>query len=101
MQARVHFHSECSRRDAVAAAFAVHRQQLEELLPGAEVQHIGSTAVPGSLTKGDLDINMSVNGAAAVDLSTANFSLYANASGFAGSTVNSTEVTTIASVVMV
>ena len=37
---------------------------------------------------GDLDINMSVNGAAAVDLSTANFSLYANASGFAGSTVN-------------
>ncbi|QTN21344.1 tandem-95 repeat protein [Rhizobacter sp. AJA081-3] len=37
---------------------------------------------------GDLDINMSVNGAAAVDLSTANFSLYANASGFAGGTVN-------------
>ena len=60
MQARVHFHSECSRRDAVAAAFAVHRQQLEELLPGAEVQHIGSTAVPGSLTKGDLDINIRV-----------------------------------------
>ena len=31
---------------------------------------------------------MSVNGAAAVDLSTANFNLYANASGFAGGTVN-------------
>ena len=37
---------------------------------------------------GDLDINMSVNGAAAVDLSTANFNLYADAAAFAGATVN-------------
>jgi GrpB-like predicted nucleotidyltransferase (UPF0157 family) len=26
------------------------------MLPGARVEHVGSTAVPGSLTKGDLDI---------------------------------------------
>ncbi|WP_053583309.1 GrpB family protein [Lysinibacillus contaminans] len=28
--------------------------------PGADVQHVGSTAVPHSLTKGDLDIQVRV-----------------------------------------
>jgi GrpB-like predicted nucleotidyltransferase (UPF0157 family) len=31
-------------------------------LPGARVEHVGSTAVPGSLTKGDLDICVIVEG---------------------------------------
>jgi GrpB-like predicted nucleotidyltransferase (UPF0157 family) len=30
--------------------------ELASILPGADIQHVGSTAVPGSLTKGDLDI---------------------------------------------
>lgn len=30
--------------------------ELEVLLPDADIQHVGSTAIPGSLTKGDLDI---------------------------------------------
>lgn len=30
------------------------------MLPWADVQHVGSTAVPGSLTKGDLDIQVRV-----------------------------------------
>ena len=38
------------------AAFEKHRSRITELLPLAEVQHIGSSAVPGTLTKGDLDI---------------------------------------------
>ena len=29
-------------------------------LPFAQVEHIGSTAIPGSLTKGDLDVNVRV-----------------------------------------
>lgn len=33
---------------------------LKTLLPQADVQHVGSTAVPGSLTKGDLDIQIRV-----------------------------------------
>jgi GrpB-like predicted nucleotidyltransferase (UPF0157 family)/ribosomal protein S18 acetylase RimI-like enzyme len=33
---------------------------LRRLLPGAAVDHIGATAVPGSLTKGDLDLMVSV-----------------------------------------
>ncbi|MCW5658842.1 MAG: tandem-95 repeat protein [Burkholderiaceae bacterium] len=36
---------------------------------------------------GNLDINLSVNGGPALDLNTTNFNLYANAAGFAGSTV--------------
>jgi len=43
-------------RERVAAIFARRQAELEEMLPGARVEHIGSTAVPGSLTKGDLDI---------------------------------------------
>lgn len=34
--------------------------KLKKLLPFTEVHHVGSTAVPGSLTKGDLDINIRV-----------------------------------------
>ena len=60
MQTPVHFHEEASRREIVAGAFAQHKARLAALLPGAEIHHIGSTAVPGSLTKGDLDINVRV-----------------------------------------
>ncbi|HEX3359749.1 MAG TPA: GrpB family protein [Solirubrobacterales bacterium] len=50
-------------RERVAAIFARRRAELEEMLPGARVEHVGSTAVPGSLTKGDLDICVIVEGA--------------------------------------
>jgi GrpB-like predicted nucleotidyltransferase (UPF0157 family) len=43
-------------RTRVAAAFERTRAQLAELVPGARIEHVGSTAVSGSLTKGDLDI---------------------------------------------
>jgi GrpB-like predicted nucleotidyltransferase (UPF0157 family) len=49
-------------RERVAAIFARRRRELEEMLPGALVEHVGSTAVPGSLTKGDLDICVIVAG---------------------------------------
>lgn len=31
-------------------------QRIGATLPSAEVRHVGSTAIPGSLTKGDLDV---------------------------------------------
>ena len=37
-------------------AFQQHSRAIRALLPDAEVEHIGATAVPGSLTKGDLDL---------------------------------------------
>ncbi len=43
------------------AAFELHRELLLVLLPGAEVEHVGSTAVPGALTKGDLDLVVRVD----------------------------------------
>ncbi len=49
-------------RGRVAGVFARRRAELEALLPGARVEHVGSTAVPGSLTKGDLDICVIVRG---------------------------------------
>ena len=49
-------------RERVAGIFARRRAELEEVLPAARVEHVGSTAVPGSLTKGDLDICMIVAG---------------------------------------
>ena len=39
-----------------AEAFAAHAHSLTALLPGADIQHVGGTAVPGMWTKGDLDI---------------------------------------------
>jgi GrpB-like predicted nucleotidyltransferase (UPF0157 family) len=39
-----------------------HRGRLAMLLPGADVQEIGATTVPGSITKGDLDLLVRVPG---------------------------------------
>ena len=57
---RVNFVTEDSIRALTNAAFETHRRRLKSLLPEAEIQHVGSTAVPGSLTKGDLDIQLRV-----------------------------------------
>lgn len=57
----VHFSSE---PEVFAKADQLYREvagQLSKLLPQAEVHHVGSTAIPGSLTKGDLDILVRVH----------------------------------------
>jgi GrpB-like predicted nucleotidyltransferase (UPF0157 family) len=43
-------------RARVAAVFDRQRERIGALLPAARIEHVGSTAVPGSLTKGDLDL---------------------------------------------
>ena len=37
--------------------------QLEALFPDIELHHIGATAIPGALTKGDVDVLLRVSGA--------------------------------------
>ena len=39
----------------------IHKNKITELLPEADIQHVGSSAIPNSLTKGDLDIQVRVN----------------------------------------
>ena len=46
--------------DIANQVYAEKEFSLKQILPFAEIHHVGSTAVPGSLTKGDLDINVRV-----------------------------------------
>jgi uncharacterized protein len=56
----VRFHGYEEVRERVEAAFREHHARLSELLPYADIQHVGSTATPGVRTKGDLDIQVRV-----------------------------------------
>src|SRR4051812_17307949 len=40
----------------VDRAFQRHSREIRALVPSATVEHVGATAIPGSLTKGDLDL---------------------------------------------
>jgi GrpB-like predicted nucleotidyltransferase (UPF0157 family) len=57
----VRFAPEQTFRDSIARRFDEVRARLEVAIPDAEILHVGSTAVPGSLTKGDLDIQVRVS----------------------------------------
>lgn len=57
---RVHFLCEKEFRQEVDKLFQEQKQRIQALLPEADIQHVGSTAVPNSLTKGDLDIQVRV-----------------------------------------
>jgi GrpB-like predicted nucleotidyltransferase (UPF0157 family) len=50
-------------RELATATFDAHRRRVLSLLPDAEVEHVGSTAVPGALTKGDVDLLVRVSAA--------------------------------------
>lgn len=41
--------------------FMYHKTEISRLIPQADIQHVGSTAIPGSLTKGDLDIQVRIS----------------------------------------
>ena len=56
----VYFAPEQSFREAIARLFARVQARLSALLPRSDIQHVGSTAIPGSLTKGDLDVQVRV-----------------------------------------
>jgi GrpB-like predicted nucleotidyltransferase (UPF0157 family) len=43
-------------RPAAERTFEERARAIRELLPAAAVEHIGATAIPGALTKGDLDL---------------------------------------------
>jgi GrpB-like predicted nucleotidyltransferase (UPF0157 family) len=50
-----------SYRPQVDAVLHQISSMVQQVLPDADVQDMGSTAVPGALTKGDLDVNVRVS----------------------------------------
>jgi len=52
----VRIRPELEIRAAAEAAFQAQRTRVAALVPEADIQHVGSTAVPGALTKGDVDV---------------------------------------------
>ncbi|MCT8137315.1 GrpB family protein [Anaerobacillus sp. CMMVII] len=58
---KVYFFSSDTLFEAAEFAFQIHKKKIHELLPEADIQHVGSSAIPNSLTKGDLDIQVRVN----------------------------------------
>lgn len=56
--------------------FLVHKKIIKERLPEADIQHVGSTAIPNSLTKGDLDIQVRVSSGQFLEAVTSLSALY-------------------------
>ena len=56
----MHFVSADEIRPQIECAFLAEREAILQAVPGVDVQHNGSSAVPGSLTKGDLDMQVRV-----------------------------------------
>ncbi|MFJ7952814.1 GrpB family protein [Lysinibacillus sp. NPDC096418] len=57
---QVNFFENSLFKEKVEKTFLVQKKLIHEHMPEADVQHVGSTAVPHSLTKGDLDIQVRV-----------------------------------------
>lgn len=55
-----HFQNERIFREAVDRLFREQSHRIRTVLPEADIQHVGSTAIPDSLTQGDLDIQVRV-----------------------------------------
>ncbi|OAB25544.1 hypothetical protein PMSD_27720 [Paenibacillus macquariensis subsp. defensor] len=56
----VHFFENSKFHANAQQLFIEQKAIIETLIPKADVQHVGSTSVPNSLTKGDLDIQVRV-----------------------------------------
>ena len=62
MNERVYFQPVSLVRAKVDALFARVEGHLRSLLPAAHIEHVGSTALPDGLTKGDLDVQVRLDG---------------------------------------
>ncbi|WP_080875828.1 GrpB family protein [Oceanobacillus timonensis] len=61
MKEIVTFAPEEKYRDKAEKVFQKHRNLIKNCLPEVEVYHVGSTAIKGSLTKGDVDLQVRVS----------------------------------------
>jgi len=58
---KVFFIHQCEIKELVDDIFLLHKRKIQRLLPNAEIIHVGSTAIPNSLTKKDIDIQVRVH----------------------------------------
>lgn len=56
----VHFVKTEDIQEKVEELFSSEKKKLSTLSPFAEIEHVGGTAIPHTVSKGDLDINMRV-----------------------------------------
>jgi GrpB-like predicted nucleotidyltransferase (UPF0157 family) len=71
MSNTVHFSRSPELFAAANRLYERTKYAISNILPEAEIHHVGSTAIPGSLTKGDLDIVVRINAAAFAQADTA------------------------------
>jgi len=77
----VYFHTQDSVEAHTTALYLSLLTKLKSLLPFAQFSHVGSTSVPGALTKGDLDIAACVDAnrfAASVTLMDSQYARHTN-----------------------
>lgn len=57
---KVTFYENDFIKDKANQLFLLQRKLIKDHLPQVDIQHVGSTAIPNSFTKGDLDIQVRV-----------------------------------------
>jgi GrpB-like predicted nucleotidyltransferase (UPF0157 family) len=61
MSEPVHFSNSQETFQAAERLYEIVRRRISTALPNASIHHVGSTAIRGSLTKGDLDVLVRVS----------------------------------------
>lgn len=57
----VKFYNQNKFKDDVEKMYFAQKEQILQLIPNADIQHVGSTSISNSLTKGDIDIQVRVD----------------------------------------
>lgn len=58
---QVNFYKQVGVNSDIEDTFTTQKEIIKKVIPDAEVQHVGSSAIPNSLTKGDIDIQVRVS----------------------------------------
>lgn len=58
---KVNFYNQIELENDAKNAFNTQKDRIKKVIPDADIQHVGSSAIPNSLSKGDLDIQVRVS----------------------------------------
>ena len=58
---RVSFYKQVGVNSDIESTFNTQKAQIKKIIPHADIHHVGSSAIPNSFTKGDLDIQVRVS----------------------------------------